>query len=85
VERQLRGKALDGPLSDARLQLCAVRRECAGGNGRDRGKIAAITGNGDAGSRVLWCAAGDFVSKTAAVKLVAEDRTAADCSRRPAA
>ena len=47
--------------------------------------IVASTGEGGAGWPELWCGAGDIVSKTAVVKLVAEDRTAVDCSRRPAA
>lgn len=78
------GKALDGPLYDARLQLCAVRQECAGGNGREIEKHRCEHRRG-AGWPDLWCGAGDIVSKTAVVKLVAEDRTAVDCSRRPAA
>lgn len=40
---------------------------------RDLGR--SLRGEGDAGWTELWCAAGDFVSKTAVVKLVAEDRT----------
>ena len=87
VERELRGKALDGPLYDARLQLglCAVRQECAGGNGKEIEENRCEHRRGRCWLDEAVVLSGDIVSKTAVVKLVAEDRTAVDCSRRPAA
>jgi hypothetical protein len=68
----IEGKALDGPLYDVRLQLGAVRRAHAGWQWQRSRAIAASTGRQVDGSRGLWCAAGDFVSKTAAVRPVAD-------------
>lgn len=59
--------------------------ECAGGNGKEIEEHRSEHRRGRCWLDEAGVLSGDIVSKTAVVKLVAEDRTLVDCSRRPAA
>jgi len=82
VEQQNRAKALDDPLYDAVPAAMCRRTRVRRRQWQESRAIAASTREGGAGSGVMQCVAGDFVSKTAVVRPVAEDPAVVDRSRR---